>query len=314
VNYLRSLRDDLVEKRLWPIALLLLLAAIAVPVFLGRGGGGDGAAVVTPPAAAPAGDVAGATPAVQVVGPPSVRARAGAVRDQFRRAAKAKASVATVDGAPAPATSSGGAAAPATKTPRDATSTTPSATTSTTPAAESESNTTTTTPAAAPSATATASVYRTRVRWGTDDSAKARGISRLEPLGGQSDPALLYLGTTDDHAQAMFVLGPNALADAPKDECAEETCRIIVLKAGKSVDVGVVGVDGGADRRYVLTVDAITETVVASEAAAREQGARVHSAGREVLREIIKDPKTAAAIGQFGYAPSLGAVVGITAP
>ena len=36
--------------------------------------------------------------------------------------------------------------------------------------------------------------------------------------------------------------------------------------------------------------------------------------GRPGLRALIKDPKTAAAIGQFGYALSLGAVVSVTAP
>jgi hypothetical protein len=151
------------------------------------------------------------------------------------------------------------------------------------------------------------------VRWGADDTAKVRGISRLEPLGGLSNPAVLYLGTTEDHARAVFLLGPNALAGGDR-ACGEKTCRVIGLKAGQSADIGVLGVDGAPARRFVLSVDAIRETAVASEDAALALRARVHQDGRAVLRAMIKDPKTAAAIGQFGYALSLGAVVSITAP
>ena len=40
----------------------------------------------------------------------------------------------------------------------------------------------------------------------------------------------------------------------------------------------------------------------------------VHPDGRDVLRAMIKDAKTAAAIGQFAYDRTAGAVVAITAP
>jgi hypothetical protein len=40
----------------------------------------------------------------------------------------------------------------------------------------------------------------------------------------------------------------------------------------------------------------------------------VYDGGRDVLREIIKDEQTAAAIGRFGFDRSLGAVVATNAP
>jgi hypothetical protein len=157
------------------------------------------------------------------------------------------------------------------------------------------------------------SVYRTRLSFGADKTAAVRGVSRLEPLGDLSNPALLYLGTTADHQRAMFLLGPNAIADGEGD-CAEKSCRIIGLKAGQSAVVGVQGQDGGEARTFTLVVDAIAGGAVADEAAALKQRARVHHDGRDVLREMIKDAKTAAAIGQFTYDRSLGAVVKIPAP
>jgi hypothetical protein len=43
MNPVRNLLRDLVERRLWPIALLLVVAAVAVPVYLGRSSSDDGA-------------------------------------------------------------------------------------------------------------------------------------------------------------------------------------------------------------------------------------------------------------------------------
>jgi hypothetical protein len=303
MTFLRSLRDDLIEKRLWPIALLLLLTAIAVPVLLGRGSSDAGTTAPLP--IVPAQNAEGATPAVQIVGPAAVRARAGKVRDPFRRAKKAAESVATEDGAPAAASTSkttttatadaktGGAAAP-------------KATTSTTTTTPTTTTTTTTTPVEPSGPT----IFRARVRWGADATADTRGISRLEPLGGTSNPALLYLGTTADHKRAVFLLGPNAAGD-DKTLCADTSCRVIALKAGESIGVGVVGSDGAADRSYELGVTSIPAVAVADKAAAL---ARVHSDGREVLRAMIKDPSTAEAIGQYTFDRGIGAVVPIDAP
>ncbi len=300
----RNVLRDLVAKRLWPVAILLVVAAVAVPVVIA--GGGHSAVPEAPapaPSAGPAADAAITVSAPAVLG----RSRPGPVRDPFFDP---------------PAQKSGDVRSPSTSTSKS------TSTSSATPAAASPGGkSATTTPktrpaespprssgAGAPAPSGGLSVHRARVRWGADDGAAVRGLSRLQPLGGTSNPALLYLGTTDDHTQAVFVLGPGALTDAAKGRCAEQTCRIVSLKAGQSLAVGVVGVDGGPDRRYVLTVDAIAQIAVASESAAREQRARVHPAGRGVLRAIIKDRPTAAAIGQFSYDPSTGAVVRITAP
>ena len=39
ISHVRNLVQDLVERRLWPVALVLAVALAAVPVVLGRGGG-----------------------------------------------------------------------------------------------------------------------------------------------------------------------------------------------------------------------------------------------------------------------------------
>ncbi len=300
MSFLRSLLDDLISKRLWPIALLLAVTAVAVPVVLGHGG--DAAAPAVAPANVPAVDAAGSTPAVQVVGPPSVRSRPGKVRDPFRRAATAAESVATEDGAPAaktPAATSGGGA----KAPAETGSKSTPAPTVTTPSVPTEQGGATTAPAA--------TVPRTRVHWGADATAAVRGLSRLQPLGGLANPALVYLGTTADHTRAVFVLGPNATATG-EGACAEDSCRVVALKAGQKIDVTVTSLDDAGESSFVLAIDEIAEQAVSGEAEAAELRGRVHRDGRDVLREIIKDRKTADAIGQFAYDSARGAVVPTT--
>jgi hypothetical protein len=52
MNSVRSLLRDLVERRLWPVALLLVVAAVAVPVYLGRSSTEDDGAQALPRATA----------------------------------------------------------------------------------------------------------------------------------------------------------------------------------------------------------------------------------------------------------------------
>jgi len=293
MSFLRSLLDELVEKRLWPIALLLLITAVAVPLVLGQGGKGAGEAPVAAPANAPADDAASSAPAVQVVGQASVRRRHGKVRDPFRRPTKESAArVATDDGAPAGSTAAARDATSGASAPASGTGTKPVAVTHQGGAAPVQS---------------TGSVYRTTLRWGQDEKAEVRGVSRLEPLGGLSNPALLHLGTTQHGARSIFLLGPNAVTGG-EGGCAERTCRVIALKAGQRRIVVVEGADGET-RRFELAIDAVVRRVVDSRHEAARLRARVHPDGRDVLRAMIHDGPTAAAIGQFAFDRGLGAVV-----
>ncbi|WP_205697989.1 hypothetical protein [Conexibacter sp. SYSU D00693] len=85
---LRNIVNDLVEKKLWPIAVLLVVALVAMPVLLR--GGDEPTAAVPPPAAATVDDdalaTAGAAGGVQVTleGDAKVKStRKGRLRDPF---------------------------------------------------------------------------------------------------------------------------------------------------------------------------------------------------------------------------------------
>jgi hypothetical protein len=306
VTPLRTAARDLIEKRLWPIAVLLIAALVAVPVLMSASGSDapSTAPVVAPSPASTAGT--GADRPISVAEPVTIRrSRPGPVHDPFYDPPAAKStstSASTVSSPSTPSPSTSTASAGGDKT---------APAVVTTPSVPATSGTPTTQGGTSAPGTG-ASFFRTRLSFGSDATAAVHGVSRLQPLGDVTNPALLYLGTTKDHTQAVFLLGPNALADG-EGKCADEACRVIKLKPGQSTVVSVVGVDAGAGR-YTLAVDAIAELAVDSEQAAAELRIRVHPQGRDALRAMIKDPTTATAIGQFTYDRSLGAVVPITAP
>lgn len=305
----RSLARDLIDKRLWPIAIVLLVALVAVPVLIG-----SSASDVPPPApvvpVAPAGAKADTAAAISVVDAAVIgRSRPGAVNDPFYNPPKPKLT----------ATSSSAASSAAnTQTSASTATTSPAPTSTPSPEVVSPPQTThTTTPTPKPTTppgdtSAGRVVYRTKLSFGPDENAEVRVASRLEPLGGKEDPSLLYLGTTGDGSHAVFLLAPNAVA-VGEGVCGEPTCRVIALKPGEATLVALQGADGQVHTSLLKIVD-VARRVMDGPAAAAKLRRSVHPDGRDVLRAMIKDAKTAAAIGQFGFDRTRGAVVAISAP
>ena len=80
----RAIRTELVERKLWPVVLVLVIAAIALPIALGSGGGDKGTtAVPAAQSAVPANAQPAAVVSVSDVAGGEKRNRKGAVRDPF---------------------------------------------------------------------------------------------------------------------------------------------------------------------------------------------------------------------------------------
>jgi hypothetical protein len=300
----RAIARDLIDKRLWPVALALLVAIVVIPVVLGRSS--DDAAVT--PAAVPAAPAQpGADTAIKVSAPAVLgHSRPGDVDDPFYSPSQ------PVDASAASTTSSTSTSVPATSS----TTTTPSTSggsggsgsgSGSGSGGESPSPSTQAPPA--PTEQRTYSFYRPRVRFGADENAAVSGLSRLESLGDSANPAALYLGPTANHTRAVFLLAPNAVVTTGEADCGETTCRIVALKAGQSITLGVIGASGYVEQSYVLTVDEMHEQKVGSEDELMTLRDRIADGGRDVLREMIKDRTTAAAVGKVTYDRGLGAVV-----
>lgn len=269
MSFARNIIRDLVERRLWPVAVLMVVAIVAIPMLLGGGASSTGAGEDSLPATP---DTASTSSAVELLGPPSVRKRPGKVVDPFRRAKKKADSVTAAAETTEP---TAGATAPSGGTPAPETGTDPA------------------TPQPSKS------VYRTTVRWSTGDPSKARRISRLTPLGGLLNPAVIYLGVEPGGKHALFLLGPDATS-VGEGACREASCRVFALRSGEKQIIDLQR-DGSQPTQFELDLVSVSRHEYSTAAKAVAARGRVHPDGRDVLRSIFDDGPTALAIGGFGY-------------
>ncbi len=239
---------DLVDRRLWPVAVALVVAALAAPVLLAD----REEAPPAPVAAAPVEEGLSAATIVSVAGPDGVTRRRvlGAPKDPFTPTGKqprpggaptsgTSLAPGAQSGTPAPSPgattdpfqaagpvggSTGGAGAPVTPTPL------------TGPATPSIPNPAVTAPARPRSPKP--EVFSLRVRL----NGSPETLKRLEPLPDEDNPAIIYLGVLEDGKTAVFVLDANVAADGD-GEChpSPASCQRVYLREG---DIEVFDIDG----------------------------------------------------------------------
>ena len=289
-----SLRRDLLERRLWPLAVILIAAIVAVPFLLAGHGHQAHAALADsagPVPAAPAtpsgpgttsgsGSSAGTNRSHHASG-----AGSSSPRDPFAGAATSTTSTtattsvssvassaaasqtstpvtsapatggASSSSAPAPSTAATSTAAPSMPAPSTpATSTTRTPTTSATPVAVSHHGA---------SAGEKWSLYGVDVRVKAPDgtASSITDLARLTPLPAATWPKLMYMGTTNGGRDAVFALGDGVSARGPaRCRPARDNCSLIVLAPRHAERISwTVGV---ARRRTLqLTVTRITTHV-----------------------------------------------------
>ena len=236
---------QLVQRRLWPVAILLIAALAAVPLMLAK----DPEPTASPPA--PTVDTNGelaATPIVAPVTPEDASKRRkvlGVAKNPFATVKPAEPVADGNDGSgpvvvksPGGGTSGGdsgsggGSAAP---------STTPAAPVA--PAIPAE-------PAPAPRQYEPEELT---VRFGGADDAKRRSVERLQPLPSDELPTLIYMGVLKDGKTAEFLLdaGVTAVGDG---ECmpTPEACETVRLRVGETEFLDVTDENGTVTQQFQL--------------------------------------------------------------
>lgn len=303
----RTIAADLVRKRLWPIAVLLLVALVAIPVLVGSSSSapaplpGDGAVAAAPPQPAAAAEQKGAT---------TRRERAAKVRDPFfdppaapsegEGATRSSAGPSAAASPKAPAEPSAGpSAGPSGATPPDAKSSDakPSA------AADAKPSSPPAKPPAAPAARF-GTYHLTAARMAA--GAPVRPLQRLTPIGKPATPAAVYFGVMKvGEPYAVLVLGRRTTSSGEATCAAETACRIIGLRPGDTQRITVHAADGRVARRYVVHVKSV-KRISTSAANARARRADVHPDGRDAARAMSRDGSVAAALRRVGYRRSTG--------
>ena len=302
---LENVWNGLLQRRLLPVAILLIAALAAIPFLLSKDPEPIPPSPVAPAAAAGAKDSI-AKPVVSLIddSAPAQRRRVlGAKKNPFAPAPAPKSAAADAQSAAAGTTgattgaattgttgaSSGGSVAgsgatsPATTAP-GATSTPSEPVATATPAPVSSDD--------KPSTDArTYSVYSAVVRFGNPDEGEPeqKTLTRLTPLPDDESPAVVYLGVGagDDGGKAAYFLIGDTVELADDTDCrpSPRDCQGIILSVGKKAELRSVDeATGEVTGRYVLELVKIKRKVVSDSEAAKQARAKVSKSGRRVLR------------------------------
>lgn len=316
-----SLRRDLVERKLWLVVAVLVVAVVGAPVFLLKGASAASTTPTVPaPPAATATSAETTTTATTAApsGEPAKVVLARIARDPFASG------VPKLSSKPSSQTSS----ASSTTTTSAATSTTPLSSSSTSnasmvspsPAAASPSSSassgptgvgsgsttspapTSTTASAAPNTQADApqkvqswTIYSVSIRFGKAHAPVHDNIARLTALPSAGNPQVMFFGVMSGGRQAVFGLGAG-VAHAGPGLCrpSRSSCSGIVLSPGESEAVAWPTATGGM-AQAILQVDKITSTVTHSRSEALKAYKRVSPAGvcdLSLASPVVYDPDT----------------------
>jgi hypothetical protein len=279
---LQNVWRELVQRRLLPVAVLLVGALVAVPFLLSKDPAPAPAAPAVP--TANAAQQSGAElkdPVVSLVadGTPAKRRRVlGYSKNPFEPAAAPKVKAAatpnpgtaiTVPGDTGKSDSSGGSSSPA----ADA----PSA-----PAAPVAPTTGTDKPAPRKY-----ELYSLTVRFGPSDSESLEkmNLPRLKALPSAKDPLLVYLGPGKGGKSAVFMV--DASLEPQGDGTCDPSpvnCETIELREGETQFFDVVDEAGNTTAQYQLDLIKIKRSTTASSAKAKQARAKASKAGLSALR------------------------------
>jgi hypothetical protein len=280
----------LVQRRLWPVAILLIAAAAAVPMLLAS----------TPPAPAPAPPVAVKADKDSVLAEePIVTAAADGDRSGRRHVLGSPKDPFKPQATPTP-----------TPTPQAATQVT-----TTTSTGASTGSTTTTSGGSAPTTGAspapvsgapvlpspkkkTYELYELTVRFGASDGSRPprKDVKRLQALPSNDEPVLIYLGVLDDKKTAVFMLDSGVVAQGD-GTCrpSRTTCETIHVREGETeffdvpsdTSTGTTTTGDTSGQQYELDVLKIRKTTTTDAKKARKAMARVSTKGRMILRARV---------------------------
>jgi hypothetical protein len=276
----------LVQRRLWPVAILLIAAAVAVPKLLTE----EPPAPMTDPVVAVKSDKSAVLAAEPIVAPADDADRSGrrqvlgSRKDPFKPQVtptpvpkpKAEAPAASTD---APSDQGGG------ETPSVGGSPAPAAGVPVTPTTPKKPD-------------KRYELNELTVRFGpsTDVRPPRKDVKRLQALPSSQEPVLIYLGVLKDKKTAVFLLDSGVIAEGDGTCMPSRTsCETIHIKEGETEFFDVTpaesedGAEGaeGTGAQYQLDVLKIRKKVTTSAKKAATRIARVSRSGRKILRARI---------------------------
>jgi hypothetical protein len=302
VSFFKNVLSDLIEKRLWPVAIALVAALVAVPIVLG--GKSDDSGTPVAGVATPATSGA-ATSKSEVVSLEQQAAgkvqRQGSLKNPFVQHHQPKPIATAADPAStaAPSSTSTSSSSGSSSSGSSSTGGTSDTPTTTTP--------TTTTPTDSTDASKS-TTYRVNFTFGQEGAMKTySNVARLTPLPSSDNPFFVYLGLADDGKSAVFLVdGTAEVSGDGKCAPSADDCQQVKLKVGDTEFLDMPSGTAGTVE-YTLTIKSIKKAKASTTAAAAKARARESKAGREYLRQLVSDDPSV--LDNWNYSRSLGLLV-----
>lgn len=297
-----DLWEDLREKRLWPVAAVLVIALVAVPVLLLKPASNQ------PGTSADAPPTAGApTPTKDTVVAAVDRKGEGSdlevfsSKDPFHRRVKEKAGAGTATLVVPEAPKSRAPAAPS--APADSGSKGSAGPGGTGSGSSPAPTTTPHAPTAKPKTKTTRYTYVVDVTFGRNGHLhRYRGLRRLSMLPNEASPLLISLGVDAKADNAVFIVDASVKAHG-EGRCPPSGPDCVVLSLGAGSEEYFTQADGDS---YMLRVDAIRKVTLAKAArASRAQARRAKrsartSASTRLVPPVIADLEIVASSAERG--------------
>lgn len=317
MSIVQDLIADLREKRLWPLAVILVIALVAVPVLLSSNGN-SGTPVAQLPPVSPGGTVP-SLPAVSVTPTPSDARLTGRERNPF--AQQAGKATSPGKGSGSSTTSTNGNAPPVASNPSKGTSSSSSSSSSSSGSTGSPASGSVTVPASTPAPTTPAKPAPT-VASLTDKQAYDVAISltntsggaytvdpveRLSPIPSGSLPLLIELGVLQGGHRVLFAVQPGTVVTGP-GRCTPGPidCEVFSLAPNQIEGVATQQSDGSVSGA-LMAVTAIKADNFSSAAAADRARQDESATGRRLLNASQQK-----ALSLFPFRPGLGALVDLS--
>jgi hypothetical protein len=302
MSLLQTIWTDLREKRLWPVAVALIAAIVAVPVVLAKTA--KPPASTQPPTSTTPSPIAG-LPIISV----NTNSASGSLKGVTKRDpfSQQKSAVTTTTSA-SPTTTTGATTTGSGASGSGATGSTGSTTTG--GSSGTPTSTTPTTPTLTPNPPFTGLTDKQSydVALALSD---ARGgfvttdpLVRLSPLPSAQRPLLIELGVLKGGHRVLFVVQPGTVVSGP-GVCAPGPidCQILSLAENQNEQLSVQG-PSGLESVALFSVTGISVDQHPSTSAADEARRAVSAAGQRVLAA-----STLSALSLFEYDPSTGVVL-----
>jgi hypothetical protein len=252
---LRSVWDELLERRLWPFALALVVAIIAILVVLSK-------PAKQPPPVPPAPAATGGSspsvafqPAVSTEGKKSSEIRKNLRHFQVKNPFTPQGLTSS-----AGSTGSAGNAQPVAQPGTSGGTVTPTTTSSSTSTGSSGGSTGSTGTANTAPSTSTQTFYYTYtvdVKFGKTGKEDAKTLNKFRALPGSDNPIVVFIGVRNDGETAVFLVSANATTTGDgKCSPSDTECTFLYLKKKQSQTIEAVDADG-AITDYTLELTGI---------------------------------------------------------